>query len=101
MEQGGNRREGTEGREGIWLTVFLLVHSENPTLAMHILTTLGVMVLIFHLSRARFDLGKGESAREQEEHVYSKRVRKKGDETPYKLPATCIYMIVAPLHWEI
>ena len=89
MEEGGNKREkrrrerggraverGAEGgegnlRRGIGLTVFLLVHSENPTLAMQILTTLGVMVLIFHLSRARFDLGKGESAREQEVHVQS------------------------------
>ena len=45
------------------------MHSENPTLAMHILTTLGVIVLIFHLSRARLDLGREESASQEESSV--------------------------------
>ncbi len=39
----------------------LLVHIEKPTLDMQVLTTFGVIGLVFHLSRACWRLGRGSS----------------------------------------
>ena len=48
-----------------WLVklLLLLVHLVNPARATQFLTTLGVMVLIFHLRRALCSLGRGVSER--------------------------------------
>ncbi len=57
----------------------LLVHFEKPTLAMQLLTTFGVMGLIFHLSRARWRLGRGSSGREGGGREGRKGGRKEGE----------------------